>query len=558
MRAVAQRGSSILVRLSGEGDGTAVVVTPASGAVGRPMFEPSVVAWGYWRDIADGELADAALGLADAELVAAAWDESRVRRYPRGTRVEGPRGGGRFAPKETTAVENEVEEPTSPVGMGEVAPAGTPIAVLVEGNRFWLGGKEHQVIRWDGDRIVVETAGEGVERTLPVGFSSAMAEAPPAESRITVTGRSLKPGSRFWVQDRYGNVEEYVVPTEGPGAERSASGLSRYVTVERVTDGKRQIMKRSVKVLVDPADFPAAAKRAAAVSVSHVTGQYGAIFEKSPGKGAAVTKGMNEASAELTEIGVTLPADMPKISALKETKALTMGGVFHAEVSRASGAVVPEKTHIAIRRVDETAADMRDTSHHEVGHYLDFMVLGNQSPEAASGGVPYFERYASSIRDPQVAGPVMDAIDRSEAWKRIETMTAESDRYSIVSNRGDQYERAWPIDRQHLTYLRDPTERFARAWEQYVATRVGDKRGLTEFAPRMARYRSGAAAPASVTKLVGSTSYRSGEAPIPVSEYESMTDDHHSFYGWYWTEDDFRPIADEFDAMLRRLGWLKG
>jgi hypothetical protein len=101
------------------------------------------------------------------DLTSAAWDESRVRRYPRGTRVEGPRGGGRFAPKESTAIENEA--------MGDIAPAGRALAALAPGERFYLGGHEYQVVEWQGDDLVIERAGEGFTRTLhkPAGMTEA-------------------------------------------------------------------------------------------------------------------------------------------------------------------------------------------------------------------------------------------------------------------------------------------------------------------------------------------------------------------------------------------------
>lgn len=106
--AVAQRGNTILVRLTGSGDGSALVVTPSTGSYGPVMGEPSIAAWGYWRD-PDPELAAAAEELCRAHpelsaVVAAArsFDETKIRRWPKGTKESGKVGGGRFAPKEAT------------------------------------------------------------------------------------------------------------------------------------------------------------------------------------------------------------------------------------------------------------------------------------------------------------------------------------------------------------------------------------------------------------------------------------------------------------------------
>ncbi len=90
--AVAQRGRSVLVRLDGDGAGNAVVVSP-DGEYGPTMFEPSIVAWGYWNEDVDPELGARAEELCRTLTAAAAWREEDHPRDP------GGEDGGQFVEK---------------------------------------------------------------------------------------------------------------------------------------------------------------------------------------------------------------------------------------------------------------------------------------------------------------------------------------------------------------------------------------------------------------------------------------------------------------------------
>lgn len=529
---------------------------------------------------------------------AAGFDESKHRRYAKGTKVSGREGGGRFAPKQGDGVALVQQQA---VDAAEAAKTEDQRAAAIPG-QLELGdttltaersvgrdvrltgamadGKVYRVVGVKpfgsvGNTLVTMVDADGNERRV-VGFvevedvsgghmppDAPMTPAPPSEpvptpvpagepapaapgtdaqplpdpeasprpeppapspeppapepakpetpaapsgdDRITVTGRSLKPGDTFY--DSMGR--QWTVD-----ADQGDSGLSRYV---RVTgqDGETRIMRRSSRVLVRAGDFPAAARRQQQQNTSHVTGPYG-VFDKTPGPGSAVTKVANIASSEAGTF-LEFPKDMPRIGALKETRSMTMGGQYsHTGGQKQSG------QWISLRRdSDQTKLEAVSAMHHEFGHHLDISVLQQNV------GARY--EMASKVRDPAVAGPVMDAIEQSAAGRRISAMLED-----VPLSRGGQYrqvvgDRSYAPDRAHLRYVAQPTEKFARAYEQYVATKVGQ---------RLDYYHGNAAMPLHDTTL---------------DPGESMM----GFYGWYWDPEDFKPISDEFDRMFGRLGWLK-
>lgn len=250
------------------------------------------------------------------------------------------------------------------------------------------------------------------------------------------------------------------------------------------------------------------------------------MFSQSPGAGSKVTKAATVASKEAGSI-LTIPDGVMTPIPLKETRSMSFGGSISVAVSD-TREYIPKMVNL--RAGDETPMGMRDNMHHEMGHFIDYDGMDTEIGQTAS-----------VTRDPLVAGPVMDAIDNSRAWERIRTMRESSnphaaEGYSIVVHAGTPQERRMSVDRSHLDYLADPTEKFARAYEQYVATKVGGG-----DATRLARYRDGTAAPLDVTD------FRSdGTGPS-----------YRSFYGWYWDDEDFKPIATAFDEMFGRAGWLK-
>lgn len=119
MQAVAERNSNIvLVQLDPDPTGETpfdqtlgVIVNTRARTVSEPAFVQSILERGYWLPF-DGD-AEPALALASSALTAAGYDESKHKRYPKGTKVHGNEGGGRFAPKEAGDQSDE-EEKTGP------------------------------------------------------------------------------------------------------------------------------------------------------------------------------------------------------------------------------------------------------------------------------------------------------------------------------------------------------------------------------------------------------------------------------------------------------------
>ena len=73
------------------------------------------------------------------------------------------------------------------------------------------------------------------------------------------------------------------------------------------------------------------------------------------------------------------------------------------------------------------------------------------------------------------------------------------------------------VDRKHVNYLLNTEELFARSFAQYIATRSGDK--------------------------------------IMLSQAKSYS---NTLYGArQWDDDDFKPIAAEFDAYFKSIGWIQ-
>lgn len=454
------------------------------------------------------------------EGAAAAWDESKHRRYSRGTPVRGREGGGRFAPKEISAPETPgwfaLGDPVTVEGEVYVV---DDVKVLPTGNRVYTLRDSA------GNLRKIASTHPGLSRfelptpePIPAPEPAPEPAAPnPDDELIEVTGRSLKVGDKF--TDRYGTQYEVA---------ESGSGLARYVRVRNLETGQVQIMRSSQKVQVRAGDHPAAARRLRKPPTRAVEGELGKVFSSTPAAKNPISVGANIASRELGNV-IELPADVPKMP-LKETRSQTVGSYF-THSTRILGL---NPIGMSVNKGDQSDIDrMPSNIHHETGHYLDISVLGGAG------------RYASEARLPEVAGPVMDAIDGSQAVARINAMRDDPARksrgettYGIVMNAGDPYEKRYAPDYKHLSYLSSPTEKFARAFEQYVSTKNG---------ARLDDYRRGAALPLDHYTYTGPSESRS----------QGIDPDSRAFYGWYWQPEDFAPISAAFDEMFGRLGWSR-
>ncbi len=336
---------------------------------------------------------------------------------------------------------------------------------------------------------------------------------------VTIKTTAIKPGEKFL--DRNGN--EMTMGERVPGRTRSYT----YVTDH---EGNTRMMRvgSSRAVFVAP-DHPALA-REAKTNVSAVGGGYASVFHKTPPAGNAITQAMNTASEEATAIGLQVPATPGQSVELKQTLSNTAAGQFWHTSTDAKKITVRKETD-SFDRYETGPESMVSSLHHETGHFIDFSALGTRVN-------PYTQEYASVIRDPATMGPVMAAIDNSAAVARLEDMSGNLGAYKIVMNPGTSYEREYSADRKHVNYLRTPTEKWARAYEQYVATRSPDAGN------RLKQYHADAAWEPGRTRITEDRGLSPEHAPSI-----------RGFYGWYWSEEDFAPIADQIDQMFNRLGW---
>lgn len=139
---------------------------------------------------------------------------------------------------------------------------------------------------------------------------------------------------------------------------------------------------------------------------------------------------------------------------------------------------------------------------HEVGHFLDHQTLGTQGRFASAEG------WLSEI---------MEAIRGSAAISGLHGRIGK--RYAMVINAHGRRQRE-NVSQHHVRYLLEPEEQFARAYAQYIAIRSGDATLLAEL------------------------SNRRGSILVQRVYYEQ------------WQDTDFVPIAQAFDRLLRRQGWI--
>jgi hypothetical protein len=134
---------------------------------------------------------------------------------------------------------------------------------------------------------------------------------------------------------------------------------------------------------------------------------------------------------------------------------------------------------------------------HEVGHFLDFVALGELRDFGSAAGVPELAAWRR-------------AYETSLGHRRLEAAIAR-----IVG--------ALPPDRaaerDRLEQPLSPEEAWARSYAQYVSVRSADADLLTGLI--------------------------AARTPEPGRVYHLLQ----------WDDDDFRPIAAAFDALFRRLGW---
>jgi hypothetical protein len=137
---------------------------------------------------------------------------------------------------------------------------------------------------------------------------------------------------------------------------------------------------------------------------------------------------------------------------------------------------------------------------HEIGHFIDHQGI---TPGAfASAGDRRFDSWRQ-------------AIESSAAVRRLRELAETS--YVILPDA--QRHR---INRQHVAYLLEPWELWARSYAQYIAVRSGDQKLLGQLDHVLQR-----------------------QAASAVN------------YNWQWQSEDFRSIAEAIDELFGELQWRK-
>ncbi|MGI8854339.1 MAG: hypothetical protein ACR2JW_01180 [Thermomicrobiales bacterium] len=140
---------------------------------------------------------------------------------------------------------------------------------------------------------------------------------------------------------------------------------------------------------------------------------------------------------------------------------------------------------------------------HEIGHFLDYEMLGHPQEFASAMGHIV---------------PLMQAIDRSEAVRRLGARIDK--KYAMILDTRGRLRRE-VVQQGAVRRLLLPEERFARAYAQYIAMH-------------------------SRSLIVQEQLHRKRTNRLTQGIYYEQ-----------WDDDDFAPIAREFDALLRQKGWMK-
>lgn len=141
---------------------------------------------------------------------------------------------------------------------------------------------------------------------------------------------------------------------------------------------------------------------------------------------------------------------------------------------------------------------------HEAGHFIDHQGTSTQWVTATS----------------EAFKPWRDAIKNSKAYKSLDDMLADPDKYikPYTDPRFPDFEFTRKPDRRYLRYQLGGDELWARSYSQYIATKSRQ--------------------PDMIAELAG------------LRENEMYKDIQ-------WDDDDFAPIAEAIDQAFVSLGWLK-
>jgi hypothetical protein len=154
-------------------------------------------------------------------------------------------------------------------------------------------------------------------------------------------------------------------------------------------------------------------------------------------------------------------------------------------------------SNITIRKKNGTPIT---TLWHELGHFMDLTVIDGYG-EFASAKSPMFAKFRKLVRE-------------SKAYKSLDASV-------VLANARKKGLRIVPKDlREHVAYLKQDHELFARAYSQYIAKKSGNPKYLKELTDKID------------TNNIGLLNQ--------------------------WDEIDFKPIFEEIDRILtEEMKWIK-
>lgn len=199
------------------------------------------------------------------------------------------------------------------------------------------------------------------------------------------------------------------------------------------------------------------------------------------------------------------------------------------------------------------------TTFHEVGHWLDHVAIAKGGATGSNSGAigawrkrpkaKPIQAVVPNVAPARVAGATavgQYASVQAQTTDGADSQTAAVARLmdAIGASRSVQILNKWDrggaasltdadglpgmsryADREHVRYLLRPQEQFARAYAQYIAVRSGDRKALVELAVEQNAMK------------------KMGNDPLGGA------------YPYQWDEDDFRPIAEAFDALMEAMKW---
>lgn len=243
-----------------------------------------------------------------------------------------------------------------------------------------------------------------------------------------------------------------------------------------------------------------------------------------PSKGGALAKLHAKVMGMID--GVHSDGDLPRIPLMPS------GGRFYGQYRY--GTMTGGK-EIKISSAGMKAHPM-NTLAHEVGHWLDNMVVGRKEGFYAPGvPLPRRGQDATAFAGSSLMDQWKDAARNSPTIQRLKT-------WSNATTTGDG-NVPQGVSKQHLRYLLSTNETWARSYAQYIAIRSEDPDAIAELRQLQ---KAASVGPVPATHRYN-TRKLTNQDPDPNSwDYPTV-----------WQDDEFEPIARAFDAIFEAMGWRK-